>query len=365
MLLCLDSAARLVTLEFRLDGDYLPTSPVRVFVVDDYEPFRRRVVSMLQEQPELQIICEASDGSEAVQKAEELQPDLILLDIGLPKLNGIEVARRIRHLSPGSKILFVSQESSADLVREALATGARGYVVKTDAGRELLPAVEAVLRGKQFVGRRFASQDFTEISDAEASEGPRSKSMFAPVQRSVEIARRHEAGFHSDDASLLDDITQFIGTALRAGNATIVLATEPHRNSLLPRLQSYGSDTAAAIEQGRYISLDAADTLSTFMVNGMPDPVRFLRLLGNLIGTAAETAKREQARVAFFGECVHLLWAQGNAEAAIQVEKLINQLPQTYDVDTLCGYSLSSLQGGMESHIFQRICAEHSAVHSR
>ncbi len=89
-------------------------------MVDDFEPFRRLVVSMLQKQPELQIIYEASDGSEAVQKAEELQPDLILLDIGLPKLNGIEAARRIRKLSPGSKILFVSQDLSADFIHGAL-----------------------------------------------------------------------------------------------------------------------------------------------------------------------------------------------------------------------------------------------------
>ena len=112
-------------------------------------------------------------------------------------------------------------------------------------------------------------------------------------------------------------------------------------------------------------SLDAADTLSTFMLNGMPDPVRFLKLFGNLIVTAPKAAKGDQARVAIFGEMCHLLWAQGNAEAAIQVEKLGNQLVKTYDVDILCGYSLGSVQGGMDSHIFQRICAEHSAVHSR
>ena len=353
-----------MTSEFRLDGDFLATSPVRVLVIDDYEPFRRRVASMLQEQPELQIICEASDGLEAVQKAEELHPDLILLDIGLPRLNGIEAARRIRQLSPGSRILFISQESSADLVREALATGARGYVVKTDAGRELLTAVNVVLGGEQFVGRRFADQDFTEVSDTKASEGPRSNGVFAPLQRSMEIAR-HEAGFHSDDASLLDDIAQFIGAAIRVGNAAIVVATESHRNGLLPRLQDYGIDTAAAIEQGRYVSLDAAETLSTFMLNGIPDPVRFLRLFGELIATAPEAAKAGQARVAVFGECVHLLWEQGNVEAAIQVEKLGNQLLKTYDVDILCGYSLGSVQGGMDSQIFRRICAEHSAVYHR
>ena len=109
----------------RLDGDYLPT-PVRVLVVDDYEPFRRFVVSMLK-QTELQVICRDSDGLEAVEKAAELQPDLVLLDIGLPKLNGIEAARRIRELSPKSKIIFVSQESSVDIVQEALSLGAQGF----------------------------------------------------------------------------------------------------------------------------------------------------------------------------------------------------------------------------------------------
>ena len=100
-----------------------------------------------------------------------------------------------------------------------------------------------------------------------------------PLQRqNIEIARRHEAGFYSDDASLLDGFTQFIGAALKAGNAVIVVATESHRDSLLPRLQAHGLDIGAAIEQGRYISLDAADTLSTFMVNDMPDPVRFLKV---------------------------------------------------------------------------------------
>jgi len=169
----------------------------------------------------------------------------------------------------------------------------------------------------------------------------------------MEIARRHEAGFHSDDASLLDDITQFVGTALRAGNAAIVVATEPHRNSLLLRLQRHGSDIAEAIEQGRYIAVDAADALSTFMINGMLDRVRYLNLFRDLIARAAEAARGEQARVAVFGECVHFLWAQGNAEAAIQVEGLCNQLAKTYDVDILCGYSLGSVHGGMDSQIFQ------------
>ncbi len=340
----------------------MATPLIRVLVVDDFEPFRRLVAKVLQQQPELQIICEVSDGLEAVQKAEEMQPDLILLDIGLPHLNGIQAARRIRELSPKSKILFVSQETSPDVVQGALASGGSGYVLKMEARKELLTAVNAVLGGKRFIGASI--NDFTDPKDKQTADRTRSEAVSPRPSPNVTIARRHEAGFYSDDRFALDDITQFIGAALKAGNAAIVVATKLHRNRLLPRLQAYGLDIATAIEQGRYIALDAADTLSTFMLNGMPDPVRFLKLFGDLVVTDSKAAKAGQARVAIFGEMCHLLWAQGNVEAAIQLEKLGNQLVQTYDLDILCGYSLSSDQR-MESHAFQRICAEHSAVHSR
>jgi hypothetical protein len=110
--------------------------------------------------------------------------------------------------------------------------------------------------------------------------------------------------------------------------------------------------------------LDAADTLSTFMVDGMPDPVRFIEGFGNLIQTAAEAAKREHPRIAVFGEGVNLVWALHNPEAAIQIEKLSSQLTNSYDVDILCGYARDSILDGIDNHAFRRICAEHSAVHS-
>jgi len=348
-----------------IKGGNLETSSRRVLVVEDSEPFRKFICSALGKRPELQIVGEVSDGLEAVQKAEELQPDLILLDIGLPTLGGIDAARRIRKLSPESRILFVSQDTSVHTVRGALAEGAKGYVVKTDARRELLTAVDAVLRGEQFVGRRFSGHDFAGASDARVSEDDPSTGNFAPLQQKVEIARCHEVGFYSEDTGLLDDLTQFVEAALNAGNAAIVVATESHRDSLLLRLQAHGLDIGASIEQGRYIALDAADALPTSMLGGVPDPGRFLKVLGTLISTAAKAVKGKQARVAIFGEMCHLLWAQGNAEAAIQVEKLGNLLTKSYDVDILCGYSLGIVQGEMDSHIFQRICAEHSAVYSR
>jgi len=147
----------------------LKGSITRILVVDDYEPWRRFVLTTLQKQPRLQVIGEAVDGLEAVQKAQQLQPDLILLDIGLPTLNGIEAARRIRELSPKSRNVFASENRSWDIAEEALNTGAGGYVVKSDAPSELLPAVKAVLEGKRFVSASLAGH-FLVSSHPRASE---------------------------------------------------------------------------------------------------------------------------------------------------------------------------------------------------
>jgi DNA-binding NarL/FixJ family response regulator len=135
-------------------------SSMCVLVVEDFAPFRQFVCSTLAGRPDVQIIGEVADGLEAVRKTEILEPDLVLLDIGLPTLNGMEAARQIRKLVPASKIIFVSQESSSDVVQEALQLGAWGYVVKTRAASDLLAAVDAFLEGRQFVSVGLAIQSF-------------------------------------------------------------------------------------------------------------------------------------------------------------------------------------------------------------
>lgn len=316
-------------------------SSIRVLVVDDYEPWRRFVCLTLEIHPGWQIIDEASDGREAVQKAAELQPDLILLDLGLPNLNGIDTAKRIRELSPTSKILFVSEQRSVDIVEEALRTGAGGYVVKSDAARDLLPAVDAVLQGKRFFSASLAGSDL------------------------LEAARHHKAGFYLDEQQFLDDLKLFIGTSLKSGNSGIVVATESHREHLLRKLQAYGLHMDAVIEQGRYIALDATAALSLFVFDGKPDRASFLKAYDEIIPTAAKAATGKQPRVAVFGEGTHLLWAQGNVEAAIRTERFCNQLIKRHDIDILCGYFLRQVQGGMDNSAYHRICTEHSAVYSR
>jgi DNA-binding NarL/FixJ family response regulator len=332
---------------------------VRVLVVEDYEPFREFVCSTLGKISGLQIVGQASDGVEAVRKAEELQPCLILMDIGLPSLSGIEAARRIRKLAPMSKVLFLSQETSRDVVQEALRLGASGYIVKAHAGSELLAAVEVVLQGERFVSSGVANYS---LAPGRLSSKETFASLAPPLSHEVRVTRCHEVQFYSDDASFVAGFTRFVETALAAGNAVIVVATESHRNSLLQRLQVHGVDVLGAIEKGSYIPLDVADTLSTFMVNDLPDPVRFLEIASDLVAAAAKVAKGERPRVAACGECAPILWAQGRVDAAIQLEHLWDEITKTCDVDILCGYVLNSCQREQEGHIYERICAEHSAV---
>jgi DNA-binding NarL/FixJ family response regulator len=122
---------------------------IRILVVDDFEEWRQQIRSILETRPELRVIAEVADGLEAVQNAKELKPDLILLDIGLPNLDGLEAARHIRQVAADASIIFLTQNSDKDLMQAALRTGAQGYVLKAKASSELLPAIEQVLRNKR------------------------------------------------------------------------------------------------------------------------------------------------------------------------------------------------------------------------
>jgi DNA-binding NarL/FixJ family response regulator len=131
---------------------------IRVLVVDDFAPWRESVCSVLQKEARLQVVGEASDGREAVEKAGELKPDIILLDIGLPRLNGIDAAKQLHRVLPGARILFVTGIEDADVLRAALRNGARGYVLKADAGSELSLAIVALQEGRRYVNRSVAGQ---------------------------------------------------------------------------------------------------------------------------------------------------------------------------------------------------------------
>jgi DNA-binding NarL/FixJ family response regulator len=304
----------------------MPMTGYKTLIIDDFEPFRRFILLALQQSAVFQTIYQASDGLHGIQQAEDLQPDLILLDIGLPKMNGIEAARRIGEVSPRSKILFITQESSVDVVHEALSLGAHGYVLKCDAASELLPAVEAVLRGGRFVSPGLNFQ-------ARAND-----------------PHRHEIIFCSDEEALLTGLSDFLAVALKAGDAAILWATESHREALGQILNGQGVEIDSAIRRGTYISLDVSEP---------PDRESILSTIKGLSDAAFKRGKKHP-RVAVCGERAGCLWAEGKIDAALHIEKLCNELVDSYEIDILCVYPLPQSQ---EDHTI--LCAEHRAVSYR
>ena len=128
---------------------------IRVLVVEDHDVVRQEFCRLLREQSDLEVVCEVGDGEKAIRRAGELQPDVVMLDISLPSLDGFTTARHIRSVAPAAQILFVSQHDTIQMVREALRAGGRGYVVKLDAVEDLIPAVRAVSMKKRFISPRL------------------------------------------------------------------------------------------------------------------------------------------------------------------------------------------------------------------
>jgi len=321
-----------------------------VLLVDDHELWRRKLALTVDAGfPRWQVVGEAADGLDAVRQARTLRPDLTLLDVGLPVMNGIAAARQMLADDATSRILFVSEHSAPDIVEAALATGACGYLVKSTASRELQQAMSAVVDGGRFISASLTRHSFaTGISE-----------------RIAGTRGRHVAAFYSDEALLLDDYTRLAETTLKAGNALIVMVLEPHREMLEQRLLARGVDVDHAIREGRYLASTVADGLSGFMVNGWPDETRFLATATPVVQAAANASRGMHRRVGALGECALALWTAGNTEAAIRAEQLWDGLVRRYDVDALCGYPAHGLPHDENRRVFQGICAAHSSVHSR
>ena len=298
--------------------------PLRILVVEDHAPFRRLICAAVQRRAGVQTF-EAADGLDAVQKAEALQPDLILLDINLPKMHGFEVAARVRRLAPRARLLFLTQESSPEILREALSLGALGYVQKISAATDLMPAIDAALAGERFVSRGVTGS------------GPAGAS--AP--------RRHELLFCSSDAAAVDALSRFVADTLKAAGAAIVVATAAHWLLILRELRTHGVNVDDAIARGACVLFDA---------DVAPDGGRILEAIDRARAGAASSAN-PHPRVVLCGERAGRLWAAGRTADALRLEGLCHELP--HDIDILCTYPVPDKH---DDEVLARIRAMHTTV---
>ena len=271
-------------------------TPHRVLVVEDNAPFRRILCGLLRQRGDVQIVGEAEDGMDAIRQAEALRPDLVTLDIGLPRLNGIEVAGWLRATVPEARLMFVTGEPSLEVVEQAFTRGGHGYVYKPRAKRDVLPVLDAVMRGGRFVSgglERIAQGDIFAI-------------------------HRHEVLFCSSDEVLVAGFARFVAGELNAGQTVITLLTEAHGQALHRSLQGH-VDLDREIRRKRYIALNIDELLAKVMVNGWPEPSRFHAAAADLLTDIVQHAERAPANVAACGECSATVWAQGHVDAAIQL----------------------------------------------
>ena len=322
-----------------------------VLVVDDHAAWRERVCLEVQKSGRWQVLGEAADGLEAVRQAQALVPDLILLDIGLPSLNGLEAARQIIAGNPTSRILFLSEHRSWHVVEAAIATGARGYLCKTEGAGALVPAMDAVMEGVGVVSAGLGG----EVVEKTLCEDVLPTGL-----------NRHVAAFYADEASLLEDYSRFAQRALSAGSVFVLLGDASRRAQLNERLQGCGVARDRLEREGRFIFVDFARTFPESVASGEIDEAAVGEVAAALFRQAEKAATGDRPRVALCGEAAPCLWTRGHAEAAICIERLWNQLARTWIVDSLCAYSADVLPGhGGGGEALQRICAEHSAVHFR
>ena len=316
-------------------------------MVDDHEPWRRHIRSLLRRSGGWNVVGQAACGLEAVQNAATLAPDLILLDVELPSLNGLDAARRILAADPGARILFVSSHRSWEIAETAFAIGGRGYVLKSHAAEELLHAMNAVARGSRFISPVLVG---CPLNDERARQG-------TPTHR-------HEVGFYSQGTFLVEDFARFTEAALNEGQAVIVATLESRRHDLQLRLQA-SVDLDLAIRQGRYLWVDQADLVSAMMVEGWPDETRFCQNATSSVMQAARASWCNPPRVAVCGEGTYQLLQAGKVEAAIQLEHLWDELAGAFHVDILCCFSMTSPRHHEDLRVFEGICAEHTTVRTR
>jgi signal transduction histidine kinase len=172
----------------------------------------------------------------------------------------------------------------------------------------------------------------------------------------------HVVQFYSSDEFLLDGLAGWIGKSLTLGETAIVIATHQHREGLHTRLKARGVDLDLDVEQQRYLALDAADTLSTFMVDSQPDACRFAEGVGRLLCQAGNTEEQGHRRINIFGEMVVLLWAEGKVDSAIRLEQLWNELAKRHDFSLACAYPTNFFDRPEHAQLFLEVCADHSAV---
>ncbi|MGB8988834.1 MAG: response regulator [Candidatus Sulfotelmatobacter sp.] len=319
-------------------------SSIKVLIVDDRAQFRRMVRSLIDSQPKYRICGEAGDGIEAIEKVRQLHPHLVLMDINMPRMDGLEATRIIRRENPDCHVVIVTQNDAAVAREQARSVDANGFVTKFDLIRDLLPEMGRVVMGNN----RSGGEKKNVAVDGEPWRGLLSGA--AP--------RDHIVQLYQDEQFLNRAVCRFAAAAIANGEGIILVPTIAHWDAFRPRLESEGVDVNAAEKRGQLTIVDADNLLPTFMRDGMPDSPVFMGLAANVVSQARGDGRYPKVR--WWGEMVNILWERGDVAASMNLEDLFDQLANEQDIAIFCSFLMDNFNGDVHARMLPRLSENHS-----
>ena len=319
-------------------------SSVKVLIVDDHARFRHMVRSLIESQQKYQVCGEASDGIEAITKVNELHPDLILMDINMPRMDGLEATRIIRRESPDCSVVIVTQNDATVAREQARSVDASGFVTKSGLARDLIPEMGRVAMENNSIPGETKNG---------ADQGEPWCGLLAGA-----APRDHIVQLYQDQQFLNRAVCRFAAAAIANGEGVILVPTVAHWDAFRPRLESEGVDVKAAEKRGQLTIVDADNLLPTFMRDGMPDSPVFLGLAANVVSQARGDGRYPKVR--WWGEMVNILWERGDVAASMNLEDLFDNLAHEQDIAIFCSFLMDNFNGDVHARMLPRLGENHS-----
>jgi CheY-like chemotaxis protein len=342
-------------------------SSVEIVIVDDRELFRRMVRSLLETQSDYHICGEAGDGIEAIEKVRQLRPDIVLMDINMPRMDGLEATRIIRREVPKSNVIIVTQNDAMVAREQARSVNAKGFVTKSDLTRDLFPTIEKFRRAKpegyetntdrgRIVRRGGAAVENNSGLDQTKSTAGQGEPWCGLLNSAA--PRDHIVQLYQDQQFLNRAVCRFAAAAITNGEGVILVPTVAHWDAFRPRLESEGVDVKAAEKRGQLTVVDADNLLPTFMRDGMPDSPVFLGLAQSVVSQARGDGRYPKVR--WWGEMVNILWERGDVAASMQLEDQFDQLAHEQDIAIFCSFLMDNFDGDVHARMLPRLGENHS-----
>jgi DNA-binding NarL/FixJ family response regulator len=349
---------------------------LRILIVDDHEVVRRGVRSLLSARAEWSVCGEAEDGLEAIEKAKRLQPDIVLMDITMPRMDGVQATKVIRQEVPEAEVILISQNDPSVGRTQAADADARDFVAKIDLSRDLLSTIERVvgqrnpnMMSNRRGGERVALFDVLPASPSTSEEPALEQKIGGRMSQDIQnepwcglldaaAPRDHIVQLYQDEKFLSRAVCRFAVSAINHGEGVILVPTSAHWNALRPRLEAEGVDVQTAQSCGQLTVVDADKLLPEFMRNAMPDAPLFLGLAGETIAQARGGARFTKVR--WWGEMVNVLWERGDVAASMGLEDLFHKLAHDRDIAIFCSFLMDNFDGDVHARMLPRLGQNHS-----